>query len=319
MDIYGDEFLVTVVKSAGVKGEQRIETMPLYKIDMVDWIDYLTSIFIPPAKGTFKVRYDIDDLLDIMAKLRDENGCPWDKEQDHSTLKRYLIEECYEVIDAIEKDSDESLLEELGDVLLQVVFHSQIADERKAFNFHDVCDAECKKMIYRHPHVFGVEEIATSADVLKRWDEIKRDEKGFKSRTNELKSVPRSMPALIRGYKVQEKAAKVGFDWDNVDDAMAKVYEELNEFKEVYKGKDENDKVEELGDLIFAVVNVARFLKIDPEIAVHKTIEKFIQRFNYIEDAAEKSGHKLEDMTLSEMDSLWNEAKMNKFNKKAQK
>ncbi|AFK85841.1 MULTISPECIES: nucleoside triphosphate pyrophosphohydrolase [Thermoanaerobacterium] len=319
MDIYGDEFLVTVVKSAGVKGEQRIETMPLYKIDMVDWIDYLTSIFIPPVKGIFKARYDIDDLLDIMAKLRGENGCPWDKEQDHSTLKRYLIEECYEVIDAIEKDSDEGLLEELGDVLLQVVFHSQIADERKAFDFHDVCDAECKKMIYRHPHVFGVEEIATSADVLKRWDEIKKDEKGFKSHTNELKSVPRSMPALIRGYKVQEKAAKVGFDWDNVDDAMAKVYEELNEFKEVYKGKDENDKVEELGDLIFAVVNVARFLKIDPEIAVHKTIEKFIQRFNYIEDAAEKSGHKLEDMTLSEMDSLWNEAKMNKFNKKAQK
>ncbi|XXF61611.1 nucleoside triphosphate pyrophosphohydrolase [Thermoanaerobacterium thermosaccharolyticum] len=319
MDIYGDDFLVTVIKRAGIKGEERIETMPLYSIDRIDWIDYLTSIFLPPVKNTFQERYDIDDLLDIMARLRSENGCPWDREQDHNTLKRYLIEECYEAIDAIENDSDENLLEELGDVLLQVVFHSQIANERKAFNFHDVCDAECKKMVYRHPHVFGSEEIATSDDVLKRWDEIKKDEKGLKSHANELKSVPRSMPALIRGYKVQEKAAKVGFDWDNVDDAMAKVYEELNEFKEVYKGEDESDKIEELGDLIFAIVNVARFLKIDPEVAVHKTIEKFIDRFKYIEDSAEKMGHKMEDMTLSEMDFLWNEAKMHNFNKKVQK
>lgn len=316
MEIYGDVFEVTVIKRAGLKDEQRIEAMPLYMIDRIDWIDYLTSIYIPPVKNIVQERYDINDLIEIMAILRSENGCPWDKEQDHDKLKRYLIEECYEVIDAINKKSDENLLEELGDVLLQVVFHSQIASERGAFDFHDVCDGECKKMVFRHPHIFGEEEIKTSDAVLKRWDEIKKGEKGLKSHTDELKDVPRSMPALIRGYKVQEKAAKVGFDWNHVDDAILKVYEELNEFKEVYKGKDKDRKIEELGDLIFAVVNVARFLSIDPELAVHKTVDKFIKRFKYIEDSANTMGQRMENMTLSEMDLLWNEAKMHNFDKK---
>lgn len=316
MDIYGDEYLVTVIKSAGIVGQKKIEEMPIYMIDRIDWIDYLTSIYIPPVKGILQAKYDIEDLLKIMAVLRSDNGCPWDKEQNHETLKRYLIEECYEVIDAIDTKSDENLIEELGDVLFQVIFHSEIAKERRAFNFDDVCDTVSKKMIYRHPHIFADESLKTSHDVIKRWDKLKKDEKGFSTYTDTLKDVPRSMPALIRSYKVQERAAKVGFDWDFVDDALSKVDEELNELKEVYKGENRDDIIEELGDLIFAVVNVARFLKVDPEIAVNMTIDKFIHRFEYIEKSASKSGQKIENMTLPEMDALWNEAKMNKLRKK---
>ncbi|MDI6604061.1 MAG: nucleoside triphosphate pyrophosphohydrolase [Thermoanaerobacteraceae bacterium] len=319
MDIYGDNYIVTLISRAGIKGEQKIQQIPLYMLDRIEWIDYLTSIYIPPVSDIVQERYDIQDLLNIMAVLRGDFGCPWDKEQSHKTLEKYLIEESYEVIDAIEKNSDEKLQEELGDVLLQVVFHSQIANERCAFDFNDVCDAECKKMIRRHPHIFECKNMVTTEGVLKQWDEIKKSEKGLKSYTDTLKDVPIHMPALIRGYKVQDKAAKVGFDWDKVEDALSKVYEELDELKEVYKGDQRERAVEELGDLIFAVVNVARFLEIDPELSVHKTIEKFIKRFEYIEKSATSQSIKMEDMTLDEMDKLWNEAKMHNFNKKNEK
>lgn len=319
MEVYGDDYQVIMIKRAGIPGEQKIEKMPLYMIDRIEWIDYLTSLYIPPVKEAIKHRYDIYDLIDIMSVLRSENGCPWDREQNHRTLEKYLLEECYEVIDAVEQNSDEKMLEELGDVLLQVVFHSQIAKERKAFDFADVADSECRKMILRHPHIFGDENIKTSSGVLKRWDEIKKQEKGIISHTDALKDVPRYMPALMRGYKVQEKAAKVGFDWDKVEDALSKVHEELDELKEVYKGNNKERVSEELGDLIFAVVNVARFLDVEPENAVHKTIEKFIKRFEYIEKAAAKKGHNMEDMSLADMDKLWNEAKMYNFNKKNEK
>lgn len=319
MEIYGDDYEVTMIKRAGIPGEQKIETMPLYMIDRIEWIDYLTSLYIPPVKAIIQNRYDIDDLIDIMSVLRSENGCPWDREQNHRTLEKYLLEECYEVIDAVEQNSDEKILEELGDVLLQVVFHSQIAKEKGAFNFSDVVDSECRKMILRHPHIFGDENIKTSSGVLKRWDEIKKQEKGIISHTDVLKEVPRYMPALMRGYKVQEKAAKVGFDWDKVEDALSKVHEELDELKEVYKGNNKERISEELGDLIFAAVNVARFLNVEPENAVHKTIEKFIKRFEYIEKTAAKNGQNMEDMSLDDMDKLWNEAKMYNFHKKNEK
>lgn len=319
MEIYDDDYKVTMIKRAGIPGEQKIETMPLYMIDRVEWIDYLTSLYIPPVKAIIQNRYDIDDLIDIMTILRSENGCPWDREQNHRTLRKYLLEECYEVIDAIEQNSDEKILEELGDVLLQVVFHSQIAKERGAFDFSDIVNSECRKMILRHPHIFGDENIKTSGGVLKRWEEIKKQEKGIVSHTDMLKEVPRYMPALMRGYKVQEKAAKVGFDWDRVEDALSKVHEELDELKEVYKESNKERISEELGDLIFAAVNVARFLDVEPENAVHKTIEKFIKRFEYIEKTAAKNGHNMEDMSLTEMDKLWNEAKMHNLNKKYEK
>ena len=318
-EIYGDNYLVTLIKNAGINGRQVIETMPLYLIDRIDWIDYLTSLYIPPVQKIFQEKYDIYDLLEIMRILRSEKGCPWDKEQTHQSLEKYLVEESYELIDAIEKESEDKMAEELGDVLLQVVFHSQIAKERGTFNFCDVVDGICKKMIWRHPHVFGTEELKTSKAVLEKWDELKKEEKNLNSYTEVLKDVPKHMPALIRSYKVQEKAAKVGFDWERVEDAISKVYEELEELKEVYKGKDKEKIIEEVGDLIFAVVNVARFLDVEPESATHNTVEKFIKRFEYIEKTAAKNGQKLDEMTLDDMDKLWNEAKMNKFDKKNEK
>jgi tetrapyrrole methylase family protein/MazG family protein len=307
MEYYNDEQEVYLIRAAGVKDLERIEAMPLYEIDRADWIDYLTSLYIPPVKE--KKQYSFDDLLDVMSTLRGENGCPWDKEQTHESLKRYLIEEAYEVIDAIDKDDMESLCDELGDVLLQVVFHSQIAKEFGEFDIKDVIHGITNKMIKRHRHIFGNDKCETAEDVLVNWEKIKREEKNIKTHTENLKAIPTSLPGLIRSYKVQEKAAEVGFDWDKVDDALLKVHEELKEFLQVYKDREEDKIIEELGDLLFAIVNVSRFLGINPEFALTKTIEKFIKRFEYIENTALKNGKKLEEMTLEEMDELWNAAK----------
>ncbi|MGB9679285.1 MAG: nucleoside triphosphate pyrophosphohydrolase [Thermoanaerobacteraceae bacterium] len=319
MDIYGDDYIVTMIKSAGIKKDQRIEKLPLYMIDRLDWIDYLTSLYIPPVNGIIQDKYDIYDLLYIMEILRSEKGCPWDKAQNHKTLEKYLLEECYEAIEAIELNSDEKMIEELGDVLFQVVFHSQIAKERGTFDFNDVADTLCKKMIKRHPHIFAEENTKTPSEVSVEWDEIKKKEKRINNNTDNLRSVPKYMPALLRSLKVQERAAKVGFDWDKVEDAFAKVEEELGELKEVYKQENKDKIYEETGDLLFAVVNVARFLDVDPEIATHRTIEKFIKRFSYIEETATNNGIKMEEMSLNDMDKLWNDAKMYNFNKKNEK
>ncbi|EYE87901.1 nucleotide pyrophosphohydrolase [Fervidicella metallireducens AeB] len=307
MEYYDDDVEVYLIRAAGVEGEEKIERMPLYEIDRVSWVDYLTSLYIPPVKS--KSKYDFKDLLDVMEKLRGEDGCPWDREQTHESLKRYLIEEAYEVIDAIDKDDMDNLCEELGDVLLQIVFHSQIAKEFGEFSISEVITGITDKMIKRHPHVFGEDVCKNSDEVLKNWEERKREEKNLKTYTEALKSIPSSLPALMRSYKVQEKAAEVGFDWDKVEDAVNKIYEELKELLEVYKTNENGKIIEEMGDLLFAVVNVARFLDINPEFALTKTAEKFITRFEYIEKTAIKNGIKMEEMTLEEMDMLWNEAK----------
>lgn len=307
MDYYEDEQSVYLIRGAGVKEIEKVEAMPLYMIDRVEWVDYLTSIYIPPVIN--KTKKDFNDLLTVMEVLRAEDGCPWDKEQTHETLKRYLIEEAYEVIEAIDEDNMENLCEELGDVLLQVVFHSQIAKEFGEFDIREVIHGIANKMIQRHPHVFGDESCNTSQEVLINWEEIKRKEKNIESHTNNLKAIPKVLPALIRSYKVQEKAAKVGFDWDKVEDAILKIHEELKEFLDALsEGKGEHI-YEELGDLLFSVVNVARFLDINPEFALTNTTEKFITRFEYIENKVVENGKKMEQMTLFELDALWNEAK----------
>ncbi|MCX7885458.1 MAG: nucleoside triphosphate pyrophosphohydrolase [Caloramator sp.] len=314
MDYYSDDQEVYLIRAAGVKELEKIQKMPLFEIDRVDWIDHLTSLYIPPS--TKRTRYNIEDLVDVMKKLRSENGCPWDREQTHETLKRYLIEEAYEVIDAIDKNDMEALCEELGDVLLQVVFHSQIAEEFGEFNLKDVIYGITDKMIKRHTHVFGDDVCETSDDVMQNWEKIKKDEKNIESYTDNLKAIPKVLPALLRSYKVQEKASQAGFDWNKVDLAIDKVKEELEEFLEVYKSNNYENTMEEIGDLLFAVVNVSRFLEINPEFALTKTIEKFITRFEYIEKTATENGKNLEDMTLNEMDQLWNEAKFKKNNSK---
>jgi tetrapyrrole methylase family protein/MazG family protein len=254
-------------------------------------------------------KHNMEDLIRIMGILRGENGCPWDKAQTHDTLRPYLVEEAYEVIDAIDRKSTEDLVEELGDLLLQVVFHSRLGEERGEFNIGDVIDGVCKKMIRRHPHIFATTHVEDTQEVLKNWEDIKRAEKHVKTQTESMLNLPKVMPALMKAFKVQEKAARIGFDWDNVEDVMDKVYEEIDELKEVYKGRDRDRIKEELGDLLFACVNLARFLEMDPELTLRDATRKFIRRFNYVEEEAAKTDRDLQEMTLQEMDNLWEQGK----------
>jgi tetrapyrrole methylase family protein/MazG family protein len=254
-------------------------------------------------------KYTIQDLLEIMKALRGEHGCPWDKAQTHKTLRPYVIEEAYEVIDAIDRGDMDDLVEELGDLLLQVVFHSNLGEECGNFDFKDVIDCVCEKMVRRHPHIFGSVEVKNAGEVLRNWEDIKRSEKEIRSLTESMTDIPKTLPALMRAFKVQEKAARVGFDWDDVKGAMSKVCEETEELNEVYKGNNRDRIREEIGDLIFAVVNVARFLGIDPELALEGTTQKFIRRFGFVEREAIKNDRHLQDMTLQEMDKLWDQGK----------
>ncbi|NLU10811.1 MAG: nucleoside triphosphate pyrophosphohydrolase [Tepidanaerobacter acetatoxydans] len=251
----------------------------------------------------------LDDLVDIMAKLRGNPGCPWDKSQTHETLKPFLIEEAYEVIDAIDRNNKDDLIEELGDLLLQIVFHSRLAQERGDFDIGDVINGVCNKMVRRHPHIFGDITVEGTEEVLKNWEEIKREEKDMKTEAQSMMNLPKTLPALMKAFKVQEKAARVGFDWDDVKGAFDKVYEELEELKEVYNTGNSDKIREEMGDLIFACVNVARFLEVEPELAVNDAVKKFIRRFDFVETEAAKSDKSLQEMNLQEMDALWEQSK----------
>jgi tetrapyrrole methylase family protein / MazG family protein len=305
-DYYKDDTEIYFVRAAGIKDLESIRKIHLYELDRQTDIDYLTSIYIPKDDSNTRDFYDLVDIMDV---LRSPEGCPWDREQTHESLKRYLIEESYEVLEAIDEEDEDKIVEELGDVLLQVVFHSQIGKEDGYFDIGSVINGICSKMIDRHPHVFGNKSVKDSSEVLRNWDSIKKNEKGLKTSTEELEHIAKNLPALMRAEKIQSKAKKVGFDWDRVEDAMDKVLEEFLEVKDVYKGENRARILDEIGDLLFACVNVARFLNIDPELALNKTSDKFIQRFSYIEEKATDSGMKLEEMTLEQMDALWNEAK----------
>lgn len=260
-------------------------------------------------------KYTYNDLLDIMKKLRAPGGCPWDREQDHQSLKRYLIEETYEVLETIDNQDPKKMCDELGDVLLQVVFHAQIASENNQFDMSDVIHGVSSKMVHRHRHVFGDEAAETADDVIKIWEQVKKEEKGHETQTKVLKDVPANLPALMRSFKVQQKAGQVGFDWDKVDDAFLKVKEETEELQHAFKNEDLANIEEEIGDLLFAVVNVSRFLKVQPELALTATINKFIRRFEYVETKAAESGRELTSMSLEEMDALWDECKANERQK----
>jgi len=256
-----------------------------------------------------KNKYEFKDLLDIMAKLRAENGCPWDREQTHDSLRICMIEETYEVLEALDAGNKDKFCNELGDLLLQIVFHAQIAKEHGDFDIEDVTTEICNKLISRHPHIFGDVKVNTPEQVVKNWEEIKKKEKHLKSQTSVLKDVPSNLPALMRSYKVQQKAAQVGFDWDDIEDVFGKVDEEIQELRDAYKSENAERITDELGDAMFALVNLSRFLKIQPELALTGTISKFIKRFEYVEQQSTKAGKKLEEMSLEEMDGLWNEAK----------
>ena len=254
-----------------------------------------------------KERYNFDDLLRIMEILRAPDGCMWDREQDHHSIRRNFIEETYEVCEAIDEEDAEHLKEELGDVLLQVVFHAQMEKEKGVFDIGDVADGVCKKLNYRHPHIFGDVEVSSSDEILTNWDALKRKEKHQETDTSALESVAKSLPGLIRAEKLQKKAAKVGFDWEDVQGAVDKVEEELDEVRRALAG--DGDVEEELGDLLFAVVNVARRKKVDAERAVEKTCNKFVRRFGLMEQQAAQEGRTLSELSLAELDALWERAK----------
>jgi len=252
-------------------------------------------------------------LIEIMKKLLDPEGCPWDREQTHQSLKPYLIEEAYEFFEAIDNKNKEEMKEELGDLLLQIVFHSELASRMGNFTIEDVIEGICNKLIHRHPHVFGDLDVKSSQEVLENWENIKKREKNRKKQSKNssvLDGIPKNMPSLTLASRIQERASNVGFDWDNILDVWAKVKEEYNELHiELNKGNSEKIE-EEFGDLIFALVNLFRFLKINPEYALRKSVMKFDQRFRYIEEKARENGQNLKDMSLSEMDKYWNESKI---------
>lgn len=262
------------------------------------------------ADFEFKDRYDCNDLLKIVAVLRAPGGCPWDAEQTHESIRKDFIEETYEVIEAINKKSPEMLREELGDVLLQVVFHTLIETEKGVFTFDDVTDEVCKKLIIRHPHVFGDVSVSSTEEVLKNWDAIKMDTKQQKTVTDTLLSVPKEFPALMRAAKVQKKASKAGFDWKEISGALAKVKEEINEVEDAISTEDKMKIRDEIGDLLFAAVNVSRFAGIDPEEALTLSTDKFIKRFSYVEQEAEKQGIEMLSAEEEKIDGLWEEAKL---------
>ncbi len=249
-------------------------------------------------------------LLEIMRKLRSDEGCPWDREQSHSTLKPYLVEECAELLDAIDEADRNSIVEELGDVLLHIVFHSQIGVENGTFSFEDVVDVVSEKLIRRHPHVFADSSADSSEDVLLLWQEIKKKEKGRSEPESCLDGIPRHFPALHRAEEIQKRAAKKGFDWTTPDQIVEKIEEEVSELRESIAEGDKKKIEDEIGDVIFSAVNLARFMggKSAEEILA-ATTEKFKKRFKHIEKSLREKGSSLEASTLGEMDKLWNEAK----------
>ena len=248
-----------------------------------------------------------EELVDIVARLRGPDGCPWDREQTRETLKPYLVEEFYELIDALDDGDPEAVKEELGDLLFQIVLQSQLSEEENKFDIHNVVEGISRKMIRRHPHVFGDHRLDTSADVSEWWQEHKRKE--GKTSESVMDGVPRSLPALLRARQLQMQATKVGFDWEKVEDMFEKLEEEIREFKDALGKKNQDEMADELGDILFVLVRIANFVNVNAEDALRRTIRKFVTRFTHIESAASGQRRKLTDMTLEEMEVLWNEAK----------
>ena len=303
-EIYQND--IEVIYLGELKGNQYsvIKTIKISQLENEKNLDISSMIYIKQQKRGF------DDLVNIIRILRAPNGCPWDREQSHESIKRELVEECYEVLDAIDKKDLEAMEEEIGDVLLHVVFHGLIAEENNEFDLTDITEGICNKMIFRHPHIFGDEIAKTSEAVVENWDEIKKVEKGYETITDEINGVAMGLPSLIRARKIQKKAAKVGFDFENVDEAIKSLEEEIKEFKDVYKGKNVTRIEDELGDVIFSTVNIGRLLSLDCEEILEKSIEKFIRRFSAIEKRAIENGQQLKELNIDEMNVLWERVKL---------
>lgn len=249
----------------------------------------------------------LDELIKVVARLRGPDGCPWDKEQTRDSLRPYLVEELYELLEAFDENAPDHIKEELGDLLLQIVLHCQLAEEDGLFEISDVIEGIVSKMVRRHPHVFGDKDLDTSAKVSKWWDEHKMSE--GKAVSSVIGGIPKTLPSLLRAQELQSKASAVGFDWDNIEDVFNKLDEEVAEFKSALLNKDLINAEDELGDIFFVLVRISNFVKVNPEDALRKTISKFIARFEHIEKIAADRGMKISEMNLSDMEACWNEAK----------
>ncbi len=310
MEKLPDDHDVYLVTAAGSEMES-VKKLPLYELDHEMELSNLTSVYVPPVKEINKQYREFSTFRKIIAQLRGPNGCPWDIKQTHESLKQYLIEETYELIDAIDKQDEDEIIAELGDVLLQVFLHAQIGEDEGMFTIEDVIEGISSKMIRRHPHVFGDIEVSGEEDVLRNWQQIKKEEKeqaGFTHKSL-LDDVGKSIPNLIRAHEYQKRAAKVGFDWNEVAEAWKKVKEEIIEVETEMDQGDEAALRMELGDLFFALVNVTRFYGIQAEEAVHAANQKFYNRFTYIEECIQNERKEFADYTLNELDQYWEEAK----------
>ena len=302
MERLPDEAPVIVARHLGLPDES-VTTVPLFELDRQAGFDHLTSVYAPPA-STGGERFELDPLVKVMSRLRSPDGCPWDIEQSHATLRRYIIEEVYEVLEAIDEQDPTHLCEELGDLLLQIVFHARMAEEAGDFSMQDVVDTVTEKLIRRHPHVFGDISVQDAAEVIVNWDAIKRREKKQKPKSA-LDGVPQGLPALLRANKLQMKAAKVGFDWDDIAPVWDKVAEELAELRQAAAGGNPSEIEDELGDVVFAVVNLGRFLGVETEVALNRANNKFSRRFFQVEALLRQQGRKWQELDLAQMDELW--------------
>ncbi|MCT2534308.1 nucleoside triphosphate pyrophosphohydrolase [Aquibacillus koreensis] len=300
------EYPVTIVVAAGSE-QELIQTVPLVELDQSMKLSNLTSVYVPPVTDE-QLNHTFTRLREVIATLRGPNGCPWDQKQTHESLRKYLIEEAYEFIEAVNNEDDEGIVEEMGDVLLQVMLHSQIGEDEGFFTIDDVIKTITEKMIRRHPHVFGNIEVSDADEVVSNWNQIKQKEKGD-SPSSLLDAIPADLPQLLFAEELQKKAAKVGFDWDQPEPIWEKITEELNEVKEAIITGDEKELESEFGDVLFAVVNLLRYYDINPEIAVMRTNQKFKTRFHFIENKVKEQGLSFTELTLDELDQYWNQAK----------
>ena len=333
MENLDDDYEIFFLRNLGLPDEE-CRPVKLFELDRQPHIDHLTSAYVPPLPAmpegllefgddedgveVFAAEEDLVDtssyadvdvqpLVDVIRTLREPGGCPWDIEQTHQSIRSNFIEEVYEYIEAVDNEDIAGMREELGDVLMQVVFHARMAEEAGNFDLQEVIDEVVDKLIRRHPHVFGDTEVSGSAEVLVNWEAIKKQEKT--ERKSALDGIAQGLPALLRAYKIQSKAAKVGFDWQDIEPVWAKVQEELGELQEALASGDKVAAEKELGDVLFAIVNYARHHKIEPEVALEGTNNRFTSRFLYVEEKVHNSGKAWQDFTLDELDKFWDEAK----------
>lgn len=313
MERYPEDYEVVIGHAVGVKGEERIVRVPVFELDRHQDYGNLSIIYVPRSDDPALRNRTFERLHEIVTILRSPEGCPWDREQTHQSIRKNFIEELYEALEAIDNDDPDGMQEEFGDVILQVMLHSQMEEEVGAFSVYDVIQTLNEKLVFRHPHVFGASDAQDADEALANWEGMKAEEKRLKGtdaeRKSQLDGIPPDLPALMKAYKLQKKAAKVGFDWDELGPVLAKIEEELRELREAISIGDGEKQADELGDLLFAVVNASRFIGADPEEALSRTNRKFKSRFQYIEEQLRINGKTFDQTDLLEMDRWWEEAK----------